>query len=859
MKFIYIPNKRFFHCHLVNKLNVNKCECIFVDVKLNRSDYIRYALVYRPPDTNLDDSIELNNLIYDYLKSVKLYILLGDFNLPDISWSDLVARSNISREFLTLCFKLGAFQCVDFPTRKNNILDLVLCSTKSLLKSIHCEPPFSTSDHASILCYLNNHENTNHSNTAKPCFKKADYTVINAFLATIDWSVVYADCVSVDDYWDAFKEIINTAIYYFVPFVNPKNDKHVPWFNKTLKNLHRAKQSKWIKYSRSRNVVTFAEYKAAASKFRKEFLLSKCNFEKDLFRTDNNNAKFYGYVKSQTSVRNCIPCLKRNDGSLAFTDYEKSCEFMEYFASVFVTDNGVLPDFTVTCSDNLNNFSCSERDIVKVVRKLKSTSSPGPDGINAFFLKKILAVIVNPLCKVFNVSLDHGMLPKDWKTAHIIPVFKKGDAQKASQYRPISLTSVICKILERVVREKLLDYALKNNIVPKEQHGFLPKKSTVTNLLECLNDWSQSFDKSRGTNVIYLDYTKCFDSVCHSKLLYKLSKYGITGPAHLWLKNFLTERLQSVKVSDVISPETSVKSGVPQGTVLGPILFLFYSADLPAVVSHCKLSMYADDTKIYTEINNMQDCLLLQKDLDSIAKWAEIWQMSLNPDKTKMLYIGNSKVCYKYTLNDRVIERVDHMKDIGVIVQSNLKFTMHCTNIVKNAFYVIRTIFTTFKHHDTDFYTKMYITYVRPILEYASQAWSPLLKGNIDRIEGVQRYYSRRICPDMPYSERLILLKLDSLEVRRIKADISLFFKLISNLVVIEIDNSFTFVRRPRGHSKHLFVHFCRTDKRKLFWINRIVSPWNSLSEDIVSCNNFNNFKRKLNSVCFTGRGSLYC
>ena len=855
-----IAVKSHLCCQLVTKLTVNKCECIFIDVKSNESVYTRYALVYRPPDTSLDDSVELYNIIYDHLKSVKMYILLGDFNLPDISWSNFVARSNISREFLTLCFKLGAVQCVDFPTREDNILDLVLCSTKFLLNSISCEPPFSTSDHASILCYLANHKNANHGTTAKPCFKKADYAVINAFLATIDWNAVYADCVSIEDYWDAFKGILNTAIYNFVPFVESKRRKHVPWFNRTLKSLHRIKQTKWKKYSRSRNVVTHAEYKAAATNFKREFLVSKCNFEKHLFKTDNSKAKFYGYVKSQTSVCNSIPCLKRQDGSLAFTDYEKACEFNEYFASVFVRDNGILPAFSTTCSDSLNYFSCSQRDIVKVVRKLKNSSSPGPDGLNVFFLKMVLAVIVNPLCTMFNVSLNHGTLPSDWKTAYIIPIFKKGDAQKASQYRPISLTSVICKILERVVREKLLDYVMKNNIVPKEQHGFIPKKSTVTNLLECLNDWSQSFDNGRGTNVVYLDYSKCFDSVCHSKLLFKLSKYGIAGPALTWLGNFLTNRVQSVKVNNTISPSASVMSGVPQGTVLGPILFLLYSADLPAAVSHCKISMYADDTKIYKEITNIQDCLLLQQDLDSITNWAETWQMSLNPDKTKMLNVGKSKVSYTYTLNGGAIEQVDHMKDIGVIVQSNLKFTMHCTDIMKKALYVTRTIFTTFKFHDFNFYTKMYVTYVRPILDYASQAWSPLLKVNIDRIESVQRYYTRRICPNnLSYNERLALLQLDSLEVRRIKCDLSLFFKLLSGSSIIEIGNSYSFTDRRRGNSKNLYVHFCRTDKRKLFWINRIVPQWNCLSEEIVSSINTKSFKHKLNCINFVGRGSLYC
>ena len=852
--------KSNLHCKLVDKIVTNKCECIFVDVKFNKCDYVRYGLVYRPPDTNLEDSKALFKLIYDHLKNSKMYILLGDFNLPDISWPSLTARSNISREFLTLCFRIGAEQCVDFPTRKDNILDLVLCSSKVLLNYIQCKPPFSTSDHDTILCHLANHLCDTQVDAVKPCFKKADYAVINAFLSTIDWDEVYSNCVTTQEYWNSFKDVINTAIYNFVPFVAPVRRKHSPWFNESLRKLHKAKNRNWKKYNRSRNVVTYSEYKSSANKFRAEFLKSKCMFEKNLFRSDNSKGKFYGYIKSQTTVNQSIPSIKKNDGSLVFTDQEKAHEFINYFSSVSTMDNNVLPEFAPQCNGSLENFSCNVRDVIKVVMKLRNSSSAGPDGINVFFIKKILAEIANPLCKIYNVSLSQGTLPDDWKIAHVIPVFKKGDTQNASHYRPISLTSVICKILERIVRSKLLDYAINNNIIPKEQHGFVPRKSTVSNLLECFNEWSLNFDKGLPTNVIYLDFSKCFDSVCHSKLLFKLSKYGIGGSAHKWLESFLLNRVQSVKINNSLSSAAKVVSGVPQGTVLGPILFVLYSADIPNVVSNSKMSIYADDSKVYKAIRDVNDCKQLQKDLDKLSVWAEKWQLSLNPDKTKMLYIGNQNVSVDYTLCGRNIEKVDHMNDVGVIVQSNLKFTMHCTNTVRKANYVIHKIFTTFRNHDADFYRKMYISYVRPILEYASQVWSPVMKCNIDRIERVQRYYSRRILShNLLYPDRLNILNLQTLEERRIQADIVLFYKLAASLTVIDVSNCYSFVNSHRGHSRHLYMYYSRTDKRKFFWINRIVSYWNNLENETVTCPNIARFKKIVKKVTFIGRGSFYC
>lgn len=859
---ILLAVKNNIPCKLVKKLTVNRCECLFVDVQCSGSEFIRYSLVYRPPDTNLLDSMELYNTLFYYLQNMKSYVLLGDFNLPDISWNDLTANSNVGREFLTLCFKIGAEQLVDFPTRLNNQLDLLLSPDKGALQLIQPEAPFCESDHVSILCHMYNHVKDDENFVLKPCFKKADYRIINAFFATIDWDVVYSNCHSSNEYWLAFKNIINTAIFNFVPFVYTRKTRSTPWFNSKLKNMRLCKQRKWRKYIRSCNIVTHANYKSSAQQFRSEFIKAKRNYEVNLFASQNSGGKFYGYIKSQTSVNTGIPCLKKSDGTIVVNDYDKASEFLQYFSSVFVDDNNVIPEFDQNCEDTLDTFSCNTRDVVKVIMKLKNSSSPGPDGITSGFLRNVLAHIASPLCKVFNKSLSEGILPEDWKIAYIIPLFKKGDPQQTTQYRPVSLTSIICKVLERIIRIQLLDYMTKNDIIPQCQHGFIPKKSTVTNLLECLDDWTADFDKKVSTDIIYLDYSKCFDKVCHSKLLFKLSRYGVSGLAYQWLRNFLTNRVQHVKVNNSISPPAKVVSGVPQGTVLGPLLFLCYSADLPKVVQHCKISIYADDTKLYKAIHNINDCQNLQEDLNRIYDWAVLWQMELNPDKTRLLTIGSFSYRYDYILSGNIIERVSSMNDVGVIIQSDLKFTKHCSNIVKKAYFVIRNIFTLLKNHNYNFYLKMYTCYVRPILEYASQVWSPLLKGNIDKIEKVQRYYSRRIVnsgDNLTYGQRMELLGLQYLEDRRMKSDLVLFFKKIKEKTVINIQGSYSIVNSERGHSFKLYKYYCRTDKRKLFWVNRIVNDWNHLNEDIVNSTSISSFKEKLNNVYLKGRGSIYC
>ncbi len=204
---------------------------------------------------------------------------------------------------------------------------------------------------------------------------------------------------------------------------------------------------------------------------------------------------------------------------------------------------------------------------------------------------------------------------------------------------------------------------------------------------------------------------------------------------------FLMERKQYVKVCSSLSRCTKVLSCVPQGTVLGPLLFLCFSADITGSVNTSTLSIYLDDTEVFKGVADPADRQLLQNDLNAVFSWAELWQLSLNPCKTKHLRLGKCRYDFVYHLNGRPIDKVDNICDIGVYIQSNLKFTTHCNQLVKKAHFSIRNIFNTFKGHDMEFYVSLYQTYVRPILEYNSPAWSPHLKVNIYRLESVQRYF----------------------------------------------------------------------------------------------------------------------
>lgn len=833
---------------LVSGNSQNNCEYIFVDILFGCST-VRCGVVYRPPKTNLEDSKDLFELIYRSLSASPQYMLFGDYNLGDIDWETYVARSAISNYFVDVCHRLGSEQMVHFATHGRNTLDLCIVSHINIVVTVSRGVPLSATHHCTLNCkFYFNFDVSNHTDSVKSNynFGKANYELINSFLQTIDWNTSLTGH-SVSDMFSAFEEILWYAIQNFVPTFTGRTNRS-PWFNNHLSKLKRLKNRRWKQYCRNPNIVTWYDFKTTVNTFKTSLLSAKCRYESKLFYEKNTNSKqFYAYVKRNTSVNTDLPCLRRElTGDIVVSNKDRALMFSEYFASVFTVDDGVIPDFVGPPPISvLESFSCDQTAIVKAISKMSSNSSSDPDGFNSLFLKNVKACIARPLYLIFSKSLSTGTIPESWKIAHVTPIYKKGDNQLTSNYRPVSLTSVFCKVLEHLVRDQLLTHLYVNNVIPDSQHGFVPKRSRVTNLVNCLDDWSKSFDLGFNTDVIYLDYAKCFDSVSHPKFLYKLSKLGITRNAFKWIENFLLNRTQNVKVGDTLSDVKQVCSGVPQGTVLGPIFYICYSADICQVVKNCKLSIYADDTKIYKEIKDISDCQSLQDDLDRIYEWAIKWQLTLHPGKSMLLRIGSKNYNFNYLINSVPITVSRNVTDLGVTIQHDLKFSVQCNLVIKKAYYSLKGIFSTFEGHDRNFYVHMYCTYVRPILESACQVWSPQLITDINKLERVQKYFSRRLLGShYDYETRLILLNLESLEIRRLKQDLYLYFTIpheLCNVPQVAVNNL------RSGSSRNFIVPLCRTVTRQNFWNTRIINVYNSLSEQCKLSLTLTQFKLHLN------------
>ena len=360
-----------------------------------------------------------------------------------------------------------------------------------------------------------------------------------------------------------------------------------------------------------------------------------------------------------------------------------------------------------------------------------------------------------------------------FERAAIVPIFKSSDKTQASNYRLISLTSVLCKVFERVIRKQVFSYLSEHNFLNETQHGFRGRRSCLSALLDVYDDIMHMISGGDIVDMVYLDFSKAFDKVDNGILLYKLKALGITGKLGVWFYNFLTHRTHCVRLPGAVSQDHPVLSGVPQGTVLGPLLFLITIADINKDISNSKLISFADDTRVYGKISDTSDCDSLQCDLNVIYKWAIDNNMFFNAQKFHYLCFNPSisfNKCKVY-INPKydIIPHSENVLDLGITMSSNCSFDAHINQLSKKCKNLAGWILRTFITRARLTMLTLFKAIVLSRLDYASQLWSPSKNYQINLIEKVQRSFTKHITGmhDLSYNERLKALKLYSLQRRK--------------------------------------------------------------------------------------------
>ena len=555
-------------------------------------------------------------------------------------------------------------------------------------------------------------------------------------------------------------------------------------------------------------------------------------------------------MASKTKPKEHVQNINTASG-LTKNDKEKADALNTFFVSVFTKEDvDNLPDFQDRTDDILSEVLFTESDVKYRLSILKEDKSPGPDKIHPRILKELSGELALPLKLIFDKSLHEGKLPTEWKLAEVKPIFKKGDKHAPGNYRPVSLTSVVCKVMEGVIRDALNTHLIDNKLISDAQYGFTKGRSCTTQLLSTMFDWMNNLDSSIPTDAIYLDLQKAFDTVPHERLLLKLQRYGIRGNIWSWIKDFLNERLQYVKVGNSTSGTAQVTSGVPQGSVLGPTLFIYYINDMPDIID-CLIKIFADDTKLYYAADTPESVTKLQNNINRLTNWANDWQLKFNESKCKVLHLGKNNMNFNYTMNGTKLEQTKAEKDLGVIMDPLMSFETHVNETVKKANRITGMIVGNITCKKREIMVPLFKTLVRPVLEYGNAVWNNTLRKQINQIEDVQRRFTKRISgmQNIGYEERLKLLKLPSLEFRQTRGDLIEMYKLTHEIYDTKTIKSLFQLNthsNTRGHPYKVIKRHTTTKKTSSFFANRIVNLWNNLSEDIVCSKSVNTFKNRL-------------
>jgi len=815
---------------------------------------IKYRIIlwYRAPCSDLAN-LKLFTAAFDFLSRTDASIILaGDFNLPNIDWSSSMSCGNALHDyFIEFVNKSALFQHVIQSTRLDNTLDLVLSNDPFAILNCNVFEPFSSSDHniVNFDLYYCSLVNANHDIEFYD-YAKADWESFNEFIYDYDWKTVFNSCTDCEELWAAFSGVIHRGINSFVPVsIHKIRNNNIKSYPSSIRKLCAKKRRLWKMYKASNKPEVLESFKRCAKEHRSAIYKYHCQLELNLTK-GNNLGKFYRYVNKKLVCHDGIGPISDSNGSLVNDAGDKANIFAEYFSSVFICDNGNTPNMESRCNNsNLSNIYFTTENVIRTIKKLKPNTSAGPDQCPSNLYRNLVESISSPLAALFECLFINSYVPKDWRSASITPLHKKGSRTDPSNYRPISLTCVCCKLMESIIKQQLLYYLNEHKLISKQQFGFLSRHSSCSQLLDCFNEWTIILDARDSIDCVYIDYSKAFDSVVHNKLLAKLSAYGIEGNLFFWIKCFLCDRTQYVVIDGHCSSVHKVLSGVPQGSVLGPILFIIYINDIVDVVeNNCFCKLYADDVKLFARIDMSTN--ILQLSLNNIFEWSVKWQLTINAAKCNYLLIGNVKsYCINYHISNVLLPSVSNARDLGLTVSSNLKFSSYIVDITNKAFARSALILRSFVTRDPFILSLAFTTYVRPLVEYCTPVWYPTSASDIRLVEKVQRNFTKRITAisSLTYHQRLEHLSLDSLELRRLRFDLHMVYRILHNLIDLSVDSYFTqSILSLRCGGCKLFKPRCNTAIRQNYFSIRIINCWNILPEHIISAPSLTSFKRLL-------------
>lgn len=620
-------------------------------------------------------------------------------------------------------------------------------------------------------------------------FRRADLRILYHQLSLVDWSFL-SNHYDINSACEEFYEVIYEIFDSCVPKTIPRSPKYPPWFTSDIRRICRLKSQSYVKYRQSGTDDDYNTFKSYRSRLKR---LIKSEYEHYLTDCENSVAsdpkRLWSFINSKKRGNLLPKVMEYNDISVS-NSLDIASSFAEYFQSTYSTQGGEMAlqasDKDTVSSLEISAFSLSE--VQEALSSFRPKMTAGPDKIPEFILRDCATVLAGPLHILFNLCLDTSGIPDLWRVSKSVPVFKSGRKDIIVNYRQITLSCNFCKAFEQLLHKYLSNYA--KHLISSSQHGFVLGRSVSTNLLCVTQFVAEALDDRSQVDVIYLDLTKAFDRIDHCLLLSKLDCIGLAPPLLRLLENYLQNRKQYVEIGGERSHDILVTSGVPQGSVLGPLLFNIFINDLFDNLS-VRCLLYADDIKIYAKIQSYEDCLELQRALESVSHWCDQNGLSLSLSKCCCLSftLKSSPLLFDYGIDGVSITRSDNVRDLGVTFDTKLSFTLHYESIIASAYKSMGFIMRNCREfHNVDTLKLLFSTFVRSRLEYASIVWCPGYTTHVTALEKVQRRYLKYLhlkqygsYPPVgfPSLQLYSTFSLPSLESRREQSAL----KFLSNLI----------------------------------------------------------------------------
>ena len=743
---------------------------------------------------------------------------------------------------------------------QKSLLDQVLYTNDALVSSVKLLSNLGKSDHVSMKIELGISLNKpqNHS---KPVVKKPSWSkvlpsdILKYSFQNVDWDYSSKD-ISSELMWNELREKLDgfSGVVPVSRFDSSNRPLNLPWSNSSLKRMRKNKDAAWNYFIESPTKENYSYAFIKDKLYSDEEFRLKSNYEKKLTNNLRTNCKgFYSYLRNKRQLKTGVPTLERDDGSRTGSPAESAEALAEAFSSVFVHEPEDLPSVGrpefKSEADILGDINITFDKVKHELESLDCFKSYGPDGVHPKLLKSLAddSSFVNAIVKLFRKCTDSGKLPQVWKSANLSALFKSGSKSDPLNYRPVSLTCILCKIYEKILRDEILLF-VESKISP-DQHGFVKGKSCLSNLLETMDSVMELIEEGIPVDILYFDFKKAFDRVPHNRLILKLQGLGIDGKVLDIIKDFLVGRTFRVSVQGEFSSFKDILSGIPQGSVLGPLLFILFINDLPDCLKS-SVKIFADDLKL---IGNLSDKTVIDNDLKSLEDWERNWLLEFNTDKCKVLHIElNGNEHFDYVLNGRNLKKTEQEKDLGVLTSGTLLWNDQVESCISKANQMLCWISRNLISRERFLMLRVYKTLIRPHLEYCVQLWNPAAEhGNwslILRIESVQRRFTRMIegVGLLPYSERLQILQLTTLAERRSRGDLIEVYKASQGLSqlsgVLNFSRSGLNVLCKPGKSKDSKINRIRRN----FLNDRVMLIWNKLPIEVKISSSLNVFKSNL-------------